>query len=839
MRRLLPALLALVALLVALASWWASRTSDGADRARAASAPAGSPAAARAAVGAADTAAGADAANPRAAADASSASGALAAQRSTPERRTSRRIRVVDAATGAPLPSASAWWMGLAEHHRWLESDFVARGLDVEAAWRAHGAALALDEQAETELPPELVDGVRVAALEARGADAAAFDAQLFARERTDLLVLALVPQRRVDVYVIDAAGAPVAGVPVGIADLAWSDAEALIVRTDAGGRARFTGITHWLRRAAQPAMLGLVAPLDPVPFVRELPEQPVTLRLAAHGRLRVHARADLAAGALAPDARPNLSAAPAKDVSTGVLPAGLRVVDWEGELGPLQAGVPLVLAAELAHWQSRQLRLEPLAPGEVRDVEVVFGAPQPLVVARVLGPDGAPRANARFELRLADRSGMSTGGAAAPLATDGAGRLALTDAELNGDDAWTFVLATPDGRESTSAPIPHPLGGYRDLGDLVLRAAPLIAAGMVVDALGAPVEDAELAVWIESRVPGWPAETQIRARSDASGRFELRGELAAEPASITALSERRRARLSRADGLRRGATGLTLVLDEPCRLYGRVELPEGWPREFLHVRIAPASGRAEPVELAIGPDGSFQTELAPAGVARLEVRADPCGEVLAALDRLVLPPRGQADDPRLNPVRLGPAQELVRIRVVDRERRPRSGFVLATGVGNGRGGAWMRVFRRGELVLPRICRTTQFVVTSAGCGETPIDLAHAPAELVLGSDVAIELDVQADGLPADATLSIEATRDGSYPAALISAPNELATLYLPAAGRWNLRCSVRVSSGSIALREDLPCAPASIEVGPDQPQRQVLRVDTAAAQALRAVQRR
>ncbi|TAJ16638.1 MAG: hypothetical protein EPO68_10740 [Planctomycetota bacterium] len=841
MRRLLFALLALVALLVALAAWWASHPADPAAGARAGLAPELS------AAGAARLAASAEADGTGDSADgAAAASARAAAQRSATTRREGRRIRVVDARTGAPLPAASAWWMSLEANGRWLESDRVERGLDVETAWRTHGNALALDENAEAELPRELVDAVRVAALgELGGAQgelgraALGYDERAFPRERTDVVELRLARQQHVDAFVVDADGRPAAGIPVGLADLGWSDAETLIVRTDADGRARIRGVTRWLEKVRQPAMLGIVAPLDPVPFVRGLPERPVTLTLPPCGALRVRARVDTAAGAVDPQARPSLSAALLKDVGTGVLPIGLRVVDWDGEIGPLQAGAPILLEGALAHWESLQLQLEPLAPGETRDVDVVFGAPQPVLVARVLGPDGAPRANELLALRLTNRTGAAVDRAPLLVATDARARVTLAERELAGDDARVIELSTQDGALAASTPIPHPLAGYRDLGDLVLRAAPLVAAGRVVDALGAPIEDAELTVWIADAEPGASAPTQIQARSAANGRFELRGELAAEPSALVATSERRYARITSADGLCRGALDLVIALPDSAEVAGRVELPAGLPAELVLVRIAPTAGAAHPVELKVSRDGSFRTDLAAAGIARLEVLVLPCRERLAVLDALLLPPNGRASDERLDPLRLARIPELVRVRVVDAQGQPRSGLLRSHESSSATGSAASHAFFRGELVAPRICEASRFVVAVPGCTEQELDLAHPPKVLVFAQAARIALEIHAAGLPEETNLRLRATRAGAPTHWMYVQPGEVTEFSAPAPGRWDLHCTLSVRSGNIRLEEDVPCEPAWIEVGPDRPTHCVLRFDSAAAQALLAGYRR
>jgi hypothetical protein len=112
---------------------------------------------------------------------------------------------------------------------------------------------------------------------------------------------------------------------------------------------------------------------------------------------------------------------------------------------------------------------------------------------------------------------------------------------------------------------------GCHDLGDIVLRPVPVLAAGRVVDDLGIPVSDAQVSIYACKNA------REIHARTDESGSFVLRG---AEPLPDLDISAWKQGYASAGKwGVAPGALNLTIEM----------------PREaVIEGEIVPAAGRLD-----------------------------------------------------------------------------------------------------------------------------------------------------------------------------------------------------------------------------------------------------
>ncbi|MBK9383773.1 MAG: hypothetical protein IPN34_02955 [Planctomycetes bacterium] len=178
---------------------------------------------------------------------------------------------------------------------------------------------------------------------------------------------------------------------------------------------------------------------------------------------------------------------------------------------------------------------------------------------------------------------------------------------------------------------------GLRDLGVAVLRLPPVLVAGLVLDARGAPVSRAwiELAAYSEGQRD---EEAQIlipAARcTDADGRFELRGRSSAH--LLLVRSGTHEHALARFAGVPSGTLELRLQLAPSTSLAGQVILDPGFAASELRVRLALPDGRS--CASRPEPDGRFRFEGLPHGRWTPELHA-ASGRVLA-LDELAVSER-------------------------------------------------------------------------------------------------------------------------------------------------------------------------------------------------------
>ncbi|TAJ04422.1 MAG: carboxypeptidase regulatory-like domain-containing protein [Planctomycetota bacterium] len=233
----------------------------------------------------------------------------------------------------------------------------------------------------------------------------------------------------------------------------------------------------------------------------------------------------------------------------------------------------------ELAAWRpkgSEPTRLCARGPhvlGERVECELVFGSDQPVVQFRVLDPEGRPLP--RVEIELA-RPAIFGSLEKTTLTTDADARFVL-DGKLNvfaGGGDFTITHRPSDGAAlmgRASLPIER-VPGWNDGGDIRLEREPLLVAGRVVDAIGAPVEGADV---VAGEEPNWflGESKSVRGRSGAGGAFELRGLWTEERFRVRAHTSDAR---SPDTEVTQGAIGVVLALSPRYDLSGTLLLDPG-----------------------------------------------------------------------------------------------------------------------------------------------------------------------------------------------------------------------------------------------------------------------
>lgn len=328
-------------------------------------------------------------------------------------------------------------------------------------------------------------------------------------RERE--LDLRIGPRGGVDVIVRDAAGKPVAGVPLwlappGVGAVPWRG----WTRSDSLGRARLTRNPHFDVLAVQ---AGVVA-RDPVQRVLEPEERDgrrtVELALPPCGAVRALARGEdgallrgLGDATLGPIALRRIGGAAffadlADPTDTRAMPP-LAQDDGMVLFAPIALGLPVRVEWEFPGGT------EPLVltgHGPRHDGELVVlrkddVAPAPTVSIRVLAQDGAVLSKATLHVVLACPGFERR----EPLRTDAEGRLSIAlDREVRDrDDVMLAILRRGDGelteyRGEAHVPLRGATGpGAHALDDVMLRDEVPIVRGVVLDESGQPVPGVDL----------------------------------------------------------------------------------------------------------------------------------------------------------------------------------------------------------------------------------------------------------------------------------------------------------------------------------------------------------
>lgn len=751
------------------------------------------------------------------------------------------------AADGAALPGAV---VHCAEDPDLREHWAAARGRanpDTEAALERLGRRYEADENGEIEVPAPRATAYAVArAGELYGAARFARDAD---GGRVELL---LHPDRHVAIRVRDAAGAPVADVPVGVAlrtgnweHLAWT------ARTDGEEGLAVARHFHelfgaYLDHGSLYARLAF--PLaDPEAVLLppdELPREPVELTLPPTGAVLVELQqAD--GSPFAGACRVELSVDPGGRLGARH-PTHALELDGDGEPARYDfvgLGLELVASARTRDgWKLVSERFAgPAAPGEERRVVLRFAQRWPALVGRALGPDGAPlaeralRVNARVRVNGADRGGRS-GGAT----TDADGRFrwyveleALREGVLAVELRAPAQAGAPELAASVDLPLPLD-EGETALGDVALAGAALVVAGTVVDPLGRPIPDVRLGVAAlqpgsDLRPDYWQQVAGLYTTSDAAGRFELRG---TPPPGRLAL------RASAAHVVREepapfplGAREYTLTLQRAGVLAGRVLVDPGVPAQRLRVRLRPP-GRRERTSYGcdVMADGRFQARAVEPGDYDLHVHVESESEPLATVPGVRVAADGSSDDPRLDPVDLRGALHALVLRVTDEAGAPLDGaWVRYDPDGAGGADPIGRAVEGGRAVLVAKERALDLEVGAAGFRSARVEGASGEADVALARGYALRvrlrgappalgeawLDAAADRRTEGrsepswfraADMAYEAARQASESPRARLVDGE-AVLYLPEPGSWTVRLDLMGRDERSSWSRSLPCS--------------------------------
>ncbi len=511
-----------------------------------------------------------------------------------------------------------------------------------------------------------------------------------------------LEPVRDLAVRVVDATGAPIVGATVVI----WSGdggaaREVLSEQTmEPDGEVRFVNLAAEVDRSwgnSKSIAVGLelagetkiVRPLD----ADALPVEPVVLVAPAHGRLDVRF-VDAAGAPYLLDEWVHLTPYYVDPLQPRDRRRGARIGAYPRQSATasfpiVEPGVELRFEVyENGIRRGVERELEPFAPGEVRAIEVVLGETLPHVIGRIVDEAGAPipvySVDVEFEPdgRAVIRGIGADGSFALSVARlrDATDEFAaLIRAELQGPGSKRHEVQRLSGRFVARVP--------RDstpvnVGVVVLRAAPVILTGRIVDAEGAPIEEAYISVYekanqrSDSEAFTWSFASVDYAHSDPDGLVVVQGDL---PVGEYAARAHAAGWIDRgAQRFPLGARGLEFVLDRAHFIRGRVRLPEGTRLEDLEVVLRNEGASREWHAYAnwrtgLAADGSFLLANVRPDVVSLALKRVDSAATLAVIEGVAPTSTDDRIQPNLDPWDLtaGIVQVSTRVHLADGRPAP------------------------------------------------------------------------------------------------------------------------------------------------------------------------
>ena len=518
-----------------------------------------------------------------------------------------------------------------------------------------------------------------------------------------DSPVLRLYPNESIRVFVSNASGAPLAGIPIGLHYRLGPDTSEILTVSVSGpdGWGEIDRLQHHTRYFwphEEELAIVPMALLAQRPSVRiEPPDYPESVELALPDTGGVHIRMVDERG------EPFLGQA---TVSLGLDPGLPAAGSPDPEPRPAQLlrdrGLALQAHAEggSVHFPFVGLGLDVLLLVEPRDgtqaVVERFSGPRKQgeeveltvrmnssrarsLVMRLRNEEGDVladepiqawlRSSGRFHQSWLERSGP-------------AGELRLSLNELPPDPlTYSFQIVHYGRANEEPAQMQRSVQGplaQRDLdwGEVVLARAPLLVAGFVVDTLGQPVADAHVRVQYPIEQPWgtrWTSGVGWESSADVNGAFAVYGTTEAETLRIE-VKHPDFAQLEHE--ARPQMRDLTLVLEGGGRIAGSLLLEEGWVADLMTVRMRHQDSGHELLETPEH-SGRFERASLAAGVYDVDIYLDTEPEVAVHVPGVRVVPGETSRDPRLQGVDFRERMRLVELDVRDSLGQPVEEFYV------------------------------------------------------------------------------------------------------------------------------------------------------------------
>jgi hypothetical protein len=718
------------------------------------------------------------------------------------------------------------------------EADARARAdqlLDAPHEWpQRYGRRAVTDGIGAVRLPPV----TRLTAVTAFGDGLFAFR---FLDAGEPQCVLHVVPDETVAIEVRTTADAPAADVPVAIR-MTWAKGERELWRgrTDAQGRAVaahfqqfrptvltderfFVGIDGAFADAAD-ATAGFAG--------RPAPKEPIRLRIGALRPLvatvqyadgaPVRAALELVVGqALGGDGR-------------GANRFGARAVRKVDGIDPVDLGLaasdsmmPLAFALPPGERPQPRTPLPDLRmPSASGPAAATVRLPEAVraVAFTLHDPAGRPLAAAlAWQLRR-DRDGAQVAGRVVT-GRDGRGEFLLPDDAAAGPTTLTLLRGEPAEPASARAQLGAVARGERrDLGTLVLQAAPLLAQGRVVDDRGAPRPRVEVAVQVAGDAAAngtvtWTDAPSLTATTDADGAFTLFAP--APPRAFRLVVGPTGDHFVGASAPLTAGSRVEIVTPRAGILTGEIRLAAELAPDQVVLQMTPAlppagAASARSHSAPLQRNGFFWFGGLPAGDYTLTVRGRWLTLPLARFDGVRIA-AGENTDPRLQPLDLAAQLRRFRLRAVAADGAPLADAAGAVRWRAPSQGEWttpwslfpwrdgaVDVFlptARAEFVVVAPGAAPRSVMLDAGAHDVvvadarPVVFGLPGARATLGSERAFRLCAEWRGEGPAGTTGEEV--DGA--SSLLGA-DDRATLRLAQAGRYALSLHAEVGPGASTI---------------------------------------
>lgn len=309
---------------------------------------------------------------------------------------------------------------------------------------------------------------------------------------------------------------------------------------------------------------------------------------------------------------------------------------------------------------------------------DLVLNAEVPSVSGRLLDEHARPLADVEFEWIVHDASCDDLQHVWCAARTDAAGSFEFEVSRLEVDQKASAMelelfLASRDASAELSARKPFPTtlaAGPNALGDFQLTPRPILAAGRVVDALGAPVGDAIVRVALQELAPeprqSFVLDRELRhvARSEPDGSFALRGRFDGFKVFLFAAKSLARSDLVEVE---HGESDVELRVTPDGALEGAVRVDASIEAEELSLELARQDGiDSHRAYSQVEPDGQFAFTGQRPGDYTLELRHRVLSAPLARVRNVRIDAGRTARDARLDPLDLSRSLRRIALAVSD-----------------------------------------------------------------------------------------------------------------------------------------------------------------------------
>jgi RNA polymerase sigma factor (sigma-70 family) len=682
------------------------------------------------------------------------------------------RLLVVERGSKRPVPGAAV----LIVDHRKLPRDPLAeererfdKERDLERKYAPYAEKLVTDALGTASLPASLSSawiGARCGELSG--------ETRLWETSSSPLR-LEVETERIVSIRVVDAAGAPRAGVPVGLRPRFEGRVGDCYQRgiTNADGTCTFGRMeshrSWWEGRRQIGASFGF--PMNDPPILElDLEAEPRPSRelvLPPTGKVRVRVLGE-DGEPLARSAFVGLAVSTSHHAAESFtwVSASTWLESTRGEVSFDYVGLGLTLTAHLCvpgqTHRKTELRLAgPAVAGETIDATLRICPRHATLVGAFVEENGEPLTGLQIGVLRWQGATRRTGESDSfQLEADGRFRYVLDAAPLADRDDRIEVVSWlrsdgSDPRRMWSGTIAlrgqtYPPGEH-DLGQVVLQSTPPLASGVVVDDHGRPL----VAAFQVERFAGNPGNRQgwthlhTQSAVQKNGEFSLYGSRALGDLRVRA----------QRDGYVQtepipfvfGETGLRIVLSAAASVAGRVLLDEKLSRRQIQVYLQEESA-APPGKLALlDEQGRFHFSGLRPGPARARFALAPSDASyppesadLFRIEGLALRAGESCDDERLREIDLRGTAHALRIRVTDRDGAPIEDVHVDHRPGDRSSEHWNRATTMpdGSVTLLVARLPVEVVVGKQGYRMIELPAVSTDTELILDRGIAVEIEL-------------------------------------------------------------------------------------------------